>query len=207
MAEPFLLIDGYNLMHAVGFARSRYSQGQLEQARQRLLKFLLVHLRDSELPRTTVIFDAANAPVGLPGRSNLHGMAIVFARPGGDADTLIEEMIAEHSAPRQLRIISSDHRLQKAARRRKSQFIDSEDFVAELKRRLSARANDTESQTPDPPDSKSSGVVSQSELDKWLTEFGDIPEAADLEKGVDRLQSEVDRLQSEIDQMSDDEEI
>ncbi len=201
MADPFLLIDGYNLMHAVGFARSRYSQGQLEQARNRLLKFLLVHLRDPELPRTTVVFDAGNAPPGLPPRSNLHGMEIIFARPGGDADTLIEEFISTHSAPRQLRIVSSDHRLQKAARRRKSKFVDSEQFVAELKRRLSASDNDSQASANEAAQAKRSEVISQSELNQWLAEFGEIPEAADLNTGISRLQSEVDKLQSEIDDL------
>jgi len=117
MADPYLLIDGYNLMHAAGMARLRYGPGDLERCRKRFLKYLQGRLTSRELPRTSVVFDAGDAPTDMPRRTTLDGMQVFFAKPGGDADSLIEELIAAHSAPRQVRLISSDHRLQKAAPR------------------------------------------------------------------------------------------
>ena len=40
MARIFLLIDGYNLLHAAGLGRRRFSRGGLELARTKLLQKL-----------------------------------------------------------------------------------------------------------------------------------------------------------------------
>ena len=77
MADPFLLVDGYNLMHAAGMARLRYGPGELERCRGRFLRFLRRHLTAYESSRTTVVFDAADAPLGLPRQSTLDGMHIL----------------------------------------------------------------------------------------------------------------------------------
>lgn len=135
MPRPYLIVDGYNLMHAAGFAQRSYATGQLARCRSRLLRFLVQHLRPAERERTTIVFDAADAPTGRPRQFEFDCMTVAFAPPGQDADALIEGLIAEHSAPRQIRLISSDHRLQNSARRRRGSFIDSEDFVDELHRR------------------------------------------------------------------------
>jgi len=135
MAVPFLLIDGYNLLHAAGFARHTYGDGMLEQCRLRLIRYLLNHLTQAERKRATLVFDAGEAPTDLPRQWVIQGLQVVFAKPGGDADSEIERLIVRHSAPRLLRIISSDHRLQKAARKRRCRFADSEDFVEELEKR------------------------------------------------------------------------
>src|ERR1700733_474484 len=91
--RPYFIIDGYNLLHAAGLARRRYGPGQLERCRARLLEFLVTHLTDPELERTTVVFDAADAPPGLPRHFVVGGMTIRFAAAGKDADDTIEELI------------------------------------------------------------------------------------------------------------------
>lgn len=108
-----LLIDGYNLMHAVGLARRRYGPGDLERCRDRLLKWLSRNLRDSERLRTTVVFDAKDAPVA--GNLDLHfrDMTIRFAGKEAEADDLIEALIEYHSAPKRLIVVSGDRRLQR----------------------------------------------------------------------------------------------
>ncbi len=65
--RPYLMIDGYNLLHAAGLARRRYGPGQLERCRAQLLAWLAKHLTDGERERTTVVFDAAEAPRVCPG--------------------------------------------------------------------------------------------------------------------------------------------
>ena len=62
MATPFHIIDGYNLLHAAGLGRPTYGPGDLERCRNRLLSFLRTHLRAAERARTTVVFDARDAP-------------------------------------------------------------------------------------------------------------------------------------------------
>ena len=59
-----LLIDGYNLLHAAGFARTSYGRGEFEKARDRLIKLLAQQLNDRERERTTVVFDAPRQSLG-----------------------------------------------------------------------------------------------------------------------------------------------
>jgi hypothetical protein len=173
MADKYLLIDGYNLMHAAGMARERYGPGDLQRARERLLKFLFQRLTGSERAKTTLVFDARDAPQGLPHTWLRFGIHVVFAVPTGDADEVIEELLQHHAAPRQLTLVSSDHRLQNAARRRRAEFLDSDTFVDYLETRTPPQeAEPAEAeQTADP---KLTGGASEAELAQWMAEFGDL---------------------------------
>jgi predicted RNA-binding protein with PIN domain len=169
MSPAFVIIDGYNLLHAAGLARLQYGPGDLERARHRLLALLAEKLRPDERRRCTVVFDAQQAPTDLPRQNDLHGLTIQFAPSGQDADTVIEQIIARHSAPRRMLVVSSDHRLQQAAKRRNAKPVDSEAFLRELGRRES-RSPLVEDQVP----SNSTTPTSSKALTDWQVEFGDI---------------------------------
>ena len=195
MARPFTIIDGYNLMHAVGLARKKYGPGGLERCRTQFLRYLLSRINPDELERTTVVFDAADAPSDLPRRTMLQGMEILFAKRGGDADSLIEELIEKHPAPRQVRVISGDRRLQFAARRRRGSFVESEDFAQELARRSTFTDTPSAKSTSQLPPEKLVGPLSEEATNAWLKEFGDIPEAGQLARPEHgRLQASVDEI-------------
>ncbi len=195
-SQPFLLVDGYNLLHAAGFARRRYGPGDLQRSRSRLLTYLLLRLSEEQLSRTTVVFDAENAPSNLPRSTSLHGMEVLFADPGTDADSKIEQLIAQHSAPRQIRVVSSDHRLQKAARRRRCRFVDSEAFVIELEKQDAISGEDEQVTQRMSQHPKYTGRLSETETQQWLEFFGEVPRADS--KG-ERLQSEIDELTRDFD--------
>jgi predicted RNA-binding protein with PIN domain len=127
MGTQFLLIDGYNLLHAAGLAHDRYGPGQFEKCRNQLLQEIADRLSEAQRERTTVIFDAQDAPPDVPAVQQFARISVVFS-VGSDADTMIEAMLESHAAPRQILVVSSDHRLQKAASRRKAKSIDSEKF-------------------------------------------------------------------------------
>ena len=127
-----LLIDGYNLLNVTGIVGRGIGPGSLERSRNALLSFLAASIEPQELRQTTVVFDAKQPPAGLPRRVDHHGIEVLYASQYGDADTLIEELIQAHSAPRQLTVVSSDHRLQRAARRRKAKSVDSDKWYSEL---------------------------------------------------------------------------
>ena len=178
MPIPFHVIDGYNLLHAAGLARPTYGPGDLERCRNRLLALLRTHLRPVERDRTTIVFDAADAPHDLPRSVQRDGMTILFAARGGDADTEIERLIAAHSAPRQVRVVSSDHRLQKAARRRRSVAVDCEVFLERLERR-GLIADEPPPGSERPPHPKYGGPIPATETGHWLAVFDDaLSEAA-----------------------------
>ena len=52
-----IIIDGYNLMHAVGFAGNLSVPGNLERARHSMLEKLVDYLTDTERKMTLVVFD------------------------------------------------------------------------------------------------------------------------------------------------------
>lgn len=137
-----LLIDGYNLMYAASIVGPGQGPDGLRRARHALLNWIAAVVAPSELPRTTVVFDAANAPRGLPREFVHRGVMARFASAYADADALLEELIQRDSAPRQLTVVSSDHRLHRAARRRRARAIDSEAWYSEVLRRYLAAQNE-----------------------------------------------------------------
>jgi hypothetical protein len=197
MADPFLLVDGYNLMHAVGLFQRRYGPGEFAKWRNRFLHYLSQHLTPRERERTTVVFDAPATGKSGPQRVESHGLQVIYAQTDLDADDVLEELVAGHSAPRQVLLVSSDHRLQKAVRRRRGKSIDSEDFALRLEER---EEQPNRRKRPGLPRCKYTGLHSPAELAAWLEIFGDIPEAAHLER--ESPESELERLQREIDELS-----
>ena len=129
------LIDGYNLLHASGVFPTDDGPATLERAREALLNFLLDHLTEKEARRTTIVFDAANPPVGVADRYSRGGLQVLFARNRPAADDLIEDLIEQSRTPRVLTVVSSDHRLQRAARRRSATYVDSAAWCTELVQR------------------------------------------------------------------------
>ncbi|QDU36475.1 YacP-like NYN domain protein [Maioricimonas rarisocia] len=178
-----LLIDGYNLMHAVGLARRRYGPGDLERCRDRLLKWLARNLSERERLRATIVFDAKEVHAGQSLAGHFRGMTVWFAAKEAEADDLIEELIETHSSPRQLLVVSGDRRLQRAARRRRAKAVDSERFHAELT--IRAEVEEEVSRRPDP---KRDAAISESEMAAWLAAFGDV-RPDEIRKEVERERS------------------
>jgi len=156
-----LLIDGYNLLHASGVFGSERGPRGFEQSRFALLD-LLADLLGPEATRTIVVFDAANAPDGLPGRHVHRGIRVWFAREYPDADSLIEELIDDDNAPQSLTVVSSDRRLQAAARRRRAGAVDCESWLADLRAR-SRRRDDADAKPAEP---------SPYDVEAWKRYFG-----------------------------------
>src|SRR5262245_66096936 len=101
----FYLIDGYNLLHAMGVLRGRVGPQGLEKARGRLLGLLHGAFGD-ESNHVTVVFDAAKAPPGVDEGQDYHGIQVRFAVGEFEADDVIEELIRRASAPKQLSVVS-----------------------------------------------------------------------------------------------------
>jgi predicted RNA-binding protein with PIN domain len=162
-----LLIDGYNLLSAVGILGRGVGPGSLQRARLALLNFLAESLDPEEVPRTTVVFDAADPPPGLPRALSHRGLTVHFASQYEDADELLEELIRSDSAPRRLTVVSSDHRLQRAARRRKARAADSDAWYAEIVRRREQRRE----AAPEAPAKPPVPLLSE-DVEYWIRQFG-----------------------------------
>lgn len=162
-----LLIDGYNLMHAAGVVSTRGGRTPLERSRLALLDYI-VAARDKSWGDVTAVFDAAGAPPGLPPRLDYHGVDVQFAKGYRDADELIEELIAASTNPRKLTVVSSDHRVQRAAKRRRAQTIDSdvwyERVIAEQSRARRERDEAADS---------AAEKIGEPGIEYWLAQFVD----------------------------------
>lgn len=191
MAQRFRIIDGYNLMHSVGYARERYGQGGLERSRNRLLRFLINRLDLEERRRTTIVFDARTIPFEGVRQQKLEEMTVLFNEAGSDADTVIEELIREHSAPKQLEVVSGDRRLQRAIKRRKGIAVESEDFARMLRERESIVPGSSQDEIPSAESGeKSDGAApSKSDTEYWLDVFGDVEISEATPETIQRKQS------------------
>ncbi len=127
-----VLIDGYNLLHAAGLAKPRYAAGELQRRRARLLGRLHDLMADEQLARTTIIFDARLNPPPERPDPPAGPVTVIFSPRDREADDVVEELLARHATPRQVLVVSSDHRLHRAARRRGATAIDSERFLDQL---------------------------------------------------------------------------
>jgi len=164
-----LIIDGYNLIHAAGIVGRGVGPGSLERSRLALLNFVVESLEPAALATTTVVFDAQNAPPGLPRELSHRGIRVRFAAGYTSADELIEELIEENTAPRRLTVVSSDHRLHRAARRRKAHAIDSDRWYEQtIAQRNAARRAPAKVRKPPTP-------LATSEVEFWLAKFTDAP--------------------------------
>ena len=161
------LIDGYNLLYAMGVMRNRAGPTGLQKARRGLLG-LLRGAYGEEAAEVTVVFDAAGAPPGAAEEEHYQGIHVRYAIHQDQADDLIEALIRHHSAPRQLTVVSDDHRIQQAARRRQCTVQGCGDFLEWLERhRKERRQHSPESETK--PEH-----VSERETERWLQHFRDL---------------------------------
>jgi uncharacterized protein len=162
-----LLIDGYNLLHATGITGRGRGPGGFERSRLALLNFLAESIDPAELPGTTVVFDASDAPAGLARVVNHRGITVRFASQHAEADDLIESLICDCTTPRRLLVVSSDHRIQRAARRRRSQTLDSDVWFVEL-----LRARRERQAAPTGAPERPAVPLLQEDVEYWLRQFG-----------------------------------
>jgi hypothetical protein len=134
----------------------------------------------------TVVFDASRAPAHARASEVVAGIQVHYALGGQTADDVIEDLLRRAAAPRALTLISDDHRLQQAARRRQALVQGCLDFLEMLQGQRLAR------RPPPAPAPEKAAAPSPQETQHWLGVFGDLerdPEFKDLFErfGTDEL--------------------
>jgi uncharacterized protein len=162
-----IIIDGYNLLNATGIVGRGSGPGGFQRSRLALLNFLAASIDPREVPHTTVVFDAQDPPPGLPRVVGHRGIVVRFAAKQETADELIEVLIREHSTPRKLVVVSSDHAVQRAARRRRATAVDSDIWYAEL---IRAHRQREEASAEGP--ARPAVPLLEEDVNYWLREFG-----------------------------------
>jgi predicted RNA-binding protein with PIN domain len=187
------VIDGYNLMHALGLMLPRFGPDGLRRARTRFLDELARALGPFESAGCTVVFDAREPPDHLPGTLRHKALSVVFAVDEADADERIERLIAKDPAPRSLSVVSSDHRLRRAAARRGARHLSADEFAG----RMRSPRRPAPAEKPSPPPPRPVGTTRE-----WEEAFGGLDaELAELDRQETGLtDAEIRRLEREIDE-------
>ena len=172
-----IIIDGYNLLNATGIVGQGRGGGapglrSLGRSRLALLNFLVEALDLKDVGRTTIVFDAHDPPRGLPSTVRHRGLLVRFASEYDEADTLIEELIQADSAPRQLTVVSSDHRLHRAARRRKAKPVDSDVWFDRIVKRRRERQYTEEIPKMSRQSATPAVPLLSEDVDYWVDRFG-----------------------------------
>ena len=194
------LIDGYNLMHAVGLMGRPFGPDEFRKARRRFLNDLAGLLDAVEAHLTTVVFDATHPPPDRPNRETHKGIEVLYAVGDDDADERIEILIAAHSHPKALRVVSTDLRIRQAATRRKATAVTSDAYWSTLQDRKRRPVAPT-----GPAAEPRERISSTADAAYWLAEFGDLdgqaetldafqpPDFAPTDAEVERIRREVER--------------
>jgi predicted RNA-binding protein with PIN domain len=109
----------------------------------------------------TVVCDGKVKPGGAS-ESPVDEVVLLFAGKGKSADDVILDMIGADHSPRKLVIATSDHEIQKAARRRRCKVLSAERFI----RTLSSRPGQGN------VEARPTAPLDESEVGRWLEEFG-----------------------------------
>ena len=111
---------------------------------------------------------------------------------------MIEELIRQHDTPRSLTVVSSDHRIQRAARRRKAHMVDSDRWYAELLAKRRQRESSSER-----VETKPDGTLNPDEVAFWLTQFGDVEVDVEIEESTSPNETAADSADSIEDSFDD----
>jgi predicted RNA-binding protein with PIN domain len=147
------LIDGHNLIPKLGLRLA--SMDDEQQLIERLQEFC--RLRRVQLE---VYFDGA--PPGQPSTRPAGSVTAFFVRQGYTADAAIENRLARlGKAARNWTVVSSDGRVQRAARAVHAGALSSEEFTREMSRAQAIHTNTIKHEAALPPN----------EVEEWLDIF------------------------------------
>lgn len=157
-----VLIDGNNLLFvAMGIGKS-----DIELGKRRLCARLTTWAAQAG-EQVCVVFDWQAPDEGPTAQWGDRNVEVVFSGRNAPADALLLERIRANTAPKRLLVVSSDHEIQQAARRRRARVASSDSFWS----RLSADLRSAPPSVPVEPPEKQSGVPAE-DVDYWVREMG-----------------------------------
>ena len=122
------LIDGYNLMYALGLVRRDGGRSGWDRARRQMLDWLADQL-GTAAGDVTIALDAQSALPAPIVAETYRGLRLV-RKPSRSADDLIDDLLRDERSPETLMVVSNDARVRAAASRggcpmlRCSEYVD-----------------------------------------------------------------------------------
>ncbi len=147
------LIDGHNLIPKLGLRLDSFDD---EEA-------LIARLQDfSRLRRTQVEVYFDGAPPGQPQKRKFGMVTAHFIHQGSSADAAIEQRLLKMGkSARNWTVVSSDRRVQNAARAVHAQVVSSDEFAIQMR----------DAQTARQVKARQDVNVSPEEVEEWLSLF------------------------------------
>lgn len=107
MQEDFLLVDGYNIIHAWDELRELMEDVSLESARQRLMDILSNY---KGVKKTTIIlvFDAYLVKGSVGSQNKYHNIYVVYTKEAETADHYIERVVTALPKHYRVRVATAD---------------------------------------------------------------------------------------------------
>jgi predicted RNA-binding protein with PIN domain len=121
------LIDGYNLLYALGLAQKKGGRAAWDRARGLLLDWIADQHRAA--PRNVVVALDAQYAKGKERIEESHRGICIVRHQGQSADEVIEELVASEQEPEGLTVVSNDARVRGAAKAHRCLFQSCEEYV------------------------------------------------------------------------------
>lgn len=127
-----VIVDGYNVLFAIArYGRGRPVAEALDEARARLLPQLVRYAQHTG-DRVTVVFDSRQPAGGASHRESVRGVRIIYSHPPRTADDDIRQIAEASSAPRHVRVVTSDRALRHACARAGADVVGAKTFHRRL---------------------------------------------------------------------------
>ncbi len=139
--EMYLLVDGYNIIHAWPELQ-KLAEGNLDTARTKLLDRLCSYQAMKKC-LVMVVFDAYQVPGHQESVSDYHNIKVVFTKEAQTADQFIERFANEHQEKYRITVATSDSLEQLITLGAGSVLLSAEDLFKELEhvKQQAAEAN------------------------------------------------------------------
>ena len=130
MTPKHLIIDGYNLLGAMGLPPQKVV-GQGEVHREQFVARLGLYGQSIHCP-ITVIFDAWRQPGSLRQTTHQTGVTVMYSAEGERADQVIQQLIRQYG--KESAVVSSDLEVTNVARAFGAFVIRSQEFLGRLQK-------------------------------------------------------------------------
>lgn len=176
-----LLVDAYNVLHVQGVLPAHLAGMEIDGLARllgvsRYARGRIILVCDGAPPRTSI--GGGKKVAGRAGRAShptASGVEIVHAGGGNDADFYIEDFLERDSASRRWTVVSSDHRVQRAAISAGSRVLESALFLRQL-----VQDDARPAPTPHPRNIHKIPLASL-DVSLWIREFGIDPRAGEAD--------------------------
>lgn len=125
LSQVRLIVDGYNVIFNCEEFEDILESKDLEGARNILCARIaeMGHADD-----TVVVFDG-DISIGLPNRTRISSVSVVFSPSQSSADDEIEAILRKHDHPAAVTVVTSDNALAENARAVRAKTVKAEDFL------------------------------------------------------------------------------